>query len=360
MLLTRTAPRQLAGLCPELVREGTKSVTVVARRDFAGDLYAALSKREEGQMAAFAPKHATWPTVLRAAIQHTSVESLTKTHWIDSIAAAMQASGIEWVPGQHRKRLTHKRIIRFVGSTTPTAVLSARPGGLKRAALEAEQRMLESSARKRLRKRRVDFGCELPFETVPRLIRDGFERLDVLFSKGDHKVLEHYQLARNVLGGCLGEPLCDLMLILALTLGASSVTPFVAPKQHSFSAAPHRKDPALLAANMVTRMLWFLKPESFPWDQDDGPILRVSEMTKKIEHKGVSNRVLRELGWIRVKNNRDSPRNSESVLAPASDLVSFYKELIRLRKEPDQFIDRIFHGSDSIWRERCGSIVREY
>lgn len=75
------------------------------------------------------------------------------------------------------------------------------------------------------------------------------------------------------------------MLMLALTVSASSVTPQVALKEHWFSAAPKnkQKESPLLAANMVTRMLRFLKPDDFPWGSvDDGSVLRISEMTKKI------------------------------------------------------------------------------
>jgi hypothetical protein len=71
------------------------------------------------------------------------------------------------------------------------------------------------------------------------------------------------------------------MLMLVLTLASSSVTLTVTPTAHEFSPGP-KKDRSMFAANLVTRMLWFYKPECFPWDADDGVILRVSEMTKKI------------------------------------------------------------------------------
>jgi len=37
----------------------------------------------------------------------------------------------------------------------------------------------------------------------------------------------------------------------------------------------------MFAANLVTRMLWFIKLEQFSWEQDKGAVLRVSETTKK-------------------------------------------------------------------------------
>jgi hypothetical protein len=98
------------------------------------------------------------------------------------------------------------------------------------------------------------------------------------------------------------------MLMLVLTLASSLETPTVAPKAHEFSVGPKKKN-SMFAANLVTRMLWFLRPRWFPWDADAGVILRVSEMTKKVgkvsiqqrlgratqltsdtaEHKGISN-----------------------------------------------------------------------
>lgn len=79
--------------------------------------------------------------------------------------------------------------------------------------------------------------------------------IDRLFQRGDASVRDHYQMARSCLVGCLGDPACDLMLMLVLTVAASTATPQVAPNEHAFSAAPKHRDPAILAATMVTRML---------------------------------------------------------------------------------------------------------
>jgi len=101
-------------------------------------------------------------------------------------------------------------------------------------------------------------------------------------------------VARNCLDSYLGDPLCDLLLILVLTLSSCSITPTIAPQAREFSVGA-KKDPALFAANLTTRILWFFRPQHFPWKDDHQPVLHVPEMTKKIEHKGVSNRLLREL-----------------------------------------------------------------
>ena len=78
------------------------------------------------------------------------------------------------------------------------------------------------------------------------------------------------------------------------------------------------------------------------------------------EHKGVSNRMLRELGWVTVVHgNRDSPRNTDLTLRDQSELVQLHKELLSLQKTAAGFIGRIFHSHDSIRVERCSSIIRE-
>ncbi len=77
-----------------------------------------------------------------------------------------------------------------------------------------------------------------------------------------------------------------------------------------------------------------------------------------LEHKGVNNRVLRELGWIEVHGNRDSPRNSDSKLRSEEELHKMHIELMSLRKNADGFIQRIFRSTDRIWIDRCSSIIK--
>lgn len=252
------------------------------RQDFATELYNALGSKDAGRATAFAPVHSSWFAILRAAIQHTGADSVSKERWVEGIEMAMQSAGIDWVPGRHRQRLTHTKTVALVGSSPARSVLAARPGSLKRAALEAAEQMLLGPPQKRARRQKIDFGCDIPFREIPRLVNEGFVKLGRLFAKGNTNVLDHYEQARICLSKNLGDPVCDLMLMMVLTVGASSTTPQVAPGERVFSGAAKRKDPALLAANMVTRMLWFLLPDDFPWNQDDGSILRIPEMTKKI------------------------------------------------------------------------------
>jgi len=253
------------------------SVQHMARQDFVKELYQACVDDKPLARAQFSSVHSTWFLTLQAAIRHSDPSQVSKEQWLGALATAILANDIEWVPGSHRSKLTHRRVVKLVGATRSIRVLAAAPGTIKRAAIDAA-----SWTGHPKQKRRIDFGQTIPFAKVPDLITTGFEKLGKLFKKGNPKILGHYQAARNSLDRCLGDKLCDVMLIMVLTLASSSVTPYVPPQTRRFDKAPKHKDQALLAANLVTRMLWFLRPEDFPWDKDDGMVLSVSEMTQKI------------------------------------------------------------------------------
>jgi hypothetical protein len=95
-----------------------------------------------------------------------------------------------------------------------------------------------------------------------------------VFSWGNAGIREHYHVARNCLQECLGDPLCDVLFIIVVTLSSCSVTPWVAPNAKGFVPG-ERKDLAQFAANLATRMLWFLRLNAFPWDKDEGVVLRI-------------------------------------------------------------------------------------
>lgn len=63
---------------------------------------------------------------------------------------------------------------------------------------------------------------------------------------------------------CLENPRCDLLLMLALTVCSSSERLDVKENEHHFSVSDKPNNPTMLAACLVTRMLWFLRRESFP------------------------------------------------------------------------------------------------
>jgi hypothetical protein len=333
----------------------TSSITTQARQDFSRELYRCCLSPDAANKSRFAAAHSTWFTILRHVLQHFAGGHMNEEHWVAAISAGMLSNSIECVPGAYQGRLSFRRVVRLIGYTTPGKVLSAPVGSLKRAAMEAPH-----EAKRQRASPSIDFGCPIPFTQVPELVKQGFEALERHFKKGDQRVLEHYQVARNCLESCLGDPLCDLMLMLVLTLASCSITPTVAPKMRHFSEGA-RKDPELFAANLVTRMLWFLRPEHFPWKEDHSLVLRVPEMVKKVEHKGISNRLLLVLEWVKVtRGNRDSPRNEELRLQDMDKLLTFRKELLRLRKDALGFVGVVFRSREpTIWLDRCSQIIQD-
>jgi hypothetical protein len=88
---------------------------------------------------------------------------------------------------------------------------------------------------------------------------------------------------------------------------------------------------------------------------------RTPQLTGDIsEHKGISNRLLRKLGWIKViRGNRDTPRNSEVSLQDREQLLRYRRELMSLRHDAVGFIGLVLRSHDRIWVERCESIIVE-
>ena len=61
-------------------------------------------------------------------------------------------------------------------------------------------------------------------------------------------------MVRNCLESCLGEPACDLLLMLVLTIALSSATPTMLPSKHEFEVGAS-KDASSFIANLATRIL---------------------------------------------------------------------------------------------------------
>ena len=83
-------------------------------------------------------------------------------------------------------------------------------------------------------------------------------------------------------------------------------------------------------------------------------------MTLCVEHKGVSNRLLRELEWVQVvRGNRDSPRNSDLTLQSREELLRRRRELRSLRKDAVGFIGSEVRSFDPMWVEGGSAMVQE-
>ncbi|RGP81658.1 hypothetical protein FLONG3_214 [Fusarium longipes] len=211
--------------------------------------------------------------------------------WVEAIANQIVEVGIDWVPGHHCRRLTSRRIVQLDNGQRrqhTVAILTGPVNSLKREAKAAELRLLTMAAangepvRKKSRKQRINIGIDLPFSKVPPMIQEGFAKLEKNYTKTDPMAVRHISRAKSCLIGCLGDPLCDMMLLLALTFGACTVTPHIEEKGTEFIPAKKRKDSDMLAATMVIRMLWFMRKEEFPWEDTQENVLSVGKMTQKI------------------------------------------------------------------------------
>jgi hypothetical protein len=254
------------------------TISFKTRRDFANELYHSCIQEKPRVSQAYSTQHSTWFSVLQAVFRSTDKQYLNEEQWISALSTSMLSNKIECLPGSHLAHITVKRVIRLVGSAQPNAEFPTRTNLLKRPATD-----LVEGDRRQIKKQKIDFGCPVPFITIPPLVELGFKKNDKIFGgpNGHPKILEHYHVARMTLEQCLGDPVCDVMLMMALTLASSSVTPAISVKAKDFCKGA-QKDPALFAANLVTRMLWFLCPTKFPKDEDEGMILCIAEMTKKI------------------------------------------------------------------------------
>ncbi|KAF9775753.1 hypothetical protein IL306_006119 [Fusarium sp. DS 682] len=127
----------------------------------------------------------------------------------------------------------------------------------------------------------INFGSSIPFTEIPSCIEEGMELIRDLYATNRPRVLAHYENSRACLEQALGDPLCDLLLMIVLTFTSSTVTPALPPYRTSFEGGPKR-DPRLLAITLMTKMLWFLYPQYFPWQDDDDKMLGIPGMTKQM------------------------------------------------------------------------------
>lgn len=138
-------------------RASTKS-----RQDFAEELYQSCMKNQGPDRHALSSLHSTWFSVLHAVFTFTNHDCVTKEQWLGGLAAAMLSNRIECMPGSHCSRITYRRVVKLVGHVLPRRAIAARPGSLKRAAIEAE-----IQANRPAKRQVVDLGSPIPFGTIP-------------------------------------------------------------------------------------------------------------------------------------------------------------------------------------------------
>jgi hypothetical protein len=67
---------------------------------------------------------------------------------VSALTVAMLACRIECMPGSYKSKLSYRGAIQLVGSAPPALSIAARPGSLKRAAIEAEHKAKRPSLQK--------------------------------------------------------------------------------------------------------------------------------------------------------------------------------------------------------------------
>ncbi|KAG6094934.1 hypothetical protein E4U14_008369 [Claviceps sp. LM454 group G7] len=353
------------------------------RRDHAYNLVHLVFQKQPGIHAC---KAATWPDALHgimskwyAAQSHGIRAGDCVRTWAPIVNERMRVLGIEWVPGNAGGRIVSTAIVKLKNDIYATPRIPvAEPGTFHREAEETEilhdlnlQRELAAQNEVSV----IDFGCEFPFKEIPHLIQQGYDETLTI----NDRIKAHYSVTMSSLSGHIGHPFCQLMLMLILTICASTETPQVLPETREFSVSTdnRHRDKAQLALVMATRMLWFLFPNEFSWTEDPWVnALSVKEMTKKIgtcttrltggwieanvtsEHKGTNNRILRQLGWVRSRGSRATPRNTDMTIESDVILMQRKIDLVEAMSRPADFIAMVFMTQDETWVHRCQSIIR--
>ncbi|KAJ0138286.1 Phosphatidylinositide phosphatase SAC2 [Fusarium oxysporum f. sp. albedinis] len=166
-----------------------------------------------------------------------------------------------------------------------------------------------------------------------------FGKLEKNYTKTDPMAVRHINRAKSCLIKCLGDPLCDMMLLLALTFGACTVTPHIDERGTEFYPTAKRKDLDMLAGTMIIRMLCV------------------------IPNRGFNNRGLLKLGWVEYNSmtgtRRRTPRTTELKLKSIEELYDDRKRLVSAMNKAEKFISLVFGSDDEVWVARCSSIIQD-
>ncbi len=251
----------------------------MTRQDYCAKIYRVCLHDESRN--ALAPTHSTWFAALHYAFRSTSNSLLKAADWERVIDCTLRDLRIECFPGEHRGRLTARRVVNLVGCPVHRLISFGTAGSTKRAAREA----LEN--RKMVKRRRIDFGCPIPFESLPPTIDEGFDMMTKVHRRKDKdkRILGHYALARDILVSHLGDPKLDVLFMLVLTLASSSVTPEVPPKSKEWALASNNlrnRDSASFACTLAVKLAWYFYRDQFDWSSTVAGALSVKDMAKKI------------------------------------------------------------------------------
>ncbi|KAG6108615.1 hypothetical protein E4U13_006377 [Claviceps humidiphila] len=336
------------------VRRNNKSA-----HDFARDLYASCRGTSKADGQAFTTKKSTWHVIICNAIRLTKKKDVSRDDWIDGLACAISSAGIQWVPGQYKGRLTSMEVLELVGPPKNRKILTAPRDSLKRKAAEAEEQWSRENQQPRDPRRQIiHFGCAYPFTAVPKLILDGFAAHQKVHRLKTPRVANHYEAALSCLLRWVGQDGCNLMLMLVLTLAASSKTPKFDFEKRQFEAAPMERNREQFAATLVMRMLWFVFPSDFSEIEGVNGRVSIKEMMKKTGYYYTNNWMLVGLDWVSATTGRPNLPNSDCIMFSVEQLKSRRETLEGLRQsDPNGFIAEVFRSHEPVWVERCASII---
>ncbi|KAG5952292.1 hypothetical protein E4U57_006252 [Claviceps arundinis] len=331
--------------------------------DFARDLYLSCRDSSKVKDQAFTTKYSTWHAIIRNAIGLTKKKDVSRDDWIDGLEYAIFSAGIQWVPGQYRGRPTCTVVLSLaaLGAPKNRKVLTAPRESLKRMAMEAEDQLSRENQQSRDPRRQIiHFGCAYPFTAIPKLILDGFAAHEKVHRLKTPRVANHYEAALSCLLRWLGQDeRCNLMLMLVLTLAASSKTPKFDFEKRQFEAAPMERNREQFAATLVMRMLWFVFPRDF--SEIEGVNGRVStrEMMQKTGYY-TNNWMLVGLDWVSPTTDRPNLPNKDCIMSSVEQLKSRRETLEGLRQsDPNGFIAEVFGSHEPVWVGRCASIIMD-
>ncbi|KAK1450826.1 hypothetical protein CMEL01_16783 [Colletotrichum melonis] len=216
----------------------------------------------------------------RAAKPYCARFETTDGDWRGILDVVRQWLGPEVVPVARRplsSRL-HRTPERDVASRRPSSGSDRDSGPVQRCGLRGGVAVPRW---------RLKFATDVPFRSIPQLVKTGFEHLRrrTLKSSLEKDVAAHYELASDLLQEAIDrhDELCDLILIIALTFGYAKGTPFVKGYKDEFR--PSGKPPNLgseRAASIVIRMLWLLMPVAFANAEADGRIRKRTDLLRRV------------------------------------------------------------------------------
>ncbi|KAG6125511.1 hypothetical protein E4U38_007571 [Claviceps purpurea] len=230
-----------------------------SRREFAQVLFNTCHPSTPRSVST---NHASWFRVFH----HIVNSGMDEGSCITLVETALASVDIMWAPlPDGSPTLAVAKLVR------KTTVDTSPQPAWKRDAKEAEMEL--SRGDEPPRKRIIDFGGARQIESLPVTLYNGFEVMIAEHGRKSPGVALHFQVARDYITRQIGQGdhQISLLLLLVLTLSASTTTPWLTARgkqltdmqKQGFDLSNSRKEGPRFAAVLATKMVWFLQPEVF-------------------------------------------------------------------------------------------------